>query len=160
MKKTAKTAPLPTVRLRDVSQSLPVALMRARESVMQYFRPHLREHGVTEQQWRVLRVLYKAGEIEIAELASRTLLLGPSLSRILRDLEANDLVLRRSSEQDLRRFLVSIAPDGVRLLAAGAASSESAYREITRRFGEERLEKLFALLTELEESLTDEPPVE
>ena len=44
-------------RLRNVSRSLPVALLRTREAVMRQFRPVLRSVDLTEQQWRVLRAL-------------------------------------------------------------------------------------------------------
>ena len=40
---------------RPFDQSLPMMLMRAREGVMRRFRPHLRGHGLTDQQWRILR---------------------------------------------------------------------------------------------------------
>src|SRR5665647_1001577 len=62
----AITASIP---MRDFSRSLPMALLRARESVMRHFRPSLRAHGLTEQQWRILRALSSHGEIEVTELA-------------------------------------------------------------------------------------------
>ena len=43
--------------MREFSRSLPMSLLRAREAVMRQFRPSLREHGLTEQQWRILRAL-------------------------------------------------------------------------------------------------------
>src|SRR5438552_9275122 len=83
------------VPMRDFSRSLPMALLRARESVMRHFRPSLRAHGLTEQQWRILRALASTDDIEVTELARVAYLLGPSLSRILRDLEARRLIERR-----------------------------------------------------------------
>src|SRR5947207_3922732 len=80
---TARRAPM-----RDFSRSLPMSLLRAREAVMRQFRPSLRNHGLTEQQWRILRALTTVDAIEVTELARVAFLLGPSLSRILRDLEA------------------------------------------------------------------------
>ena len=41
----------------DTRRSLPIALLRARETVMHRFRPLLASHDLTEQQWRVIRVL-------------------------------------------------------------------------------------------------------
>ncbi|MDP7101742.1 MAG: hypothetical protein QF503_11390, partial [Rhodospirillales bacterium] len=55
--------------LRDFSRSLPMALLRAREAVMERFRPSLRTHGLTDQQWRVLRALYDHGQKDLGELA-------------------------------------------------------------------------------------------
>ena len=100
--------------MRDFSRSLPMALLRAREAVMDRFRPSLREFGITEQQWRVLRALYGRGEVETGALAGLCCLLTPSLSRILKHLEATGLVVRRPAPSDQRRTLVAIAPGGRR----------------------------------------------
>jgi len=73
------------VPMREFSRSLPMSLLRAREAVMRQFRPSLRRHDLTEQQWRILRALASIDAIEVTELARVAFLLGPSLSRILRD---------------------------------------------------------------------------
>lgn len=141
-------------RLRDFSQSLPMSLLKAREAVMRHFRESLRDHGITEQQWRVLRALSSLGEMEIAALAHATCLLGPSLSRILRDLERRRLVFRRLSDTDLRRALVSISPEGAVLIERVSPHSEAIYNEIARRFGAERLAQLQQLLSKLETAMS------
>src|ERR1043165_9845320 len=84
--------------MRDFSHSLPMSLLRAREAVMRQFRPSLRNHGLTEQQWRILRALTAVEAIEVTELARVAFLLGPSLSRILRDLAARDLIAGRAPQ--------------------------------------------------------------
>src|SRR5262245_39691345 len=139
--------------MRTFSQSLPMALLRAREAVMRRFRPELRRHGVTEQQWRILRALAHAGPLQVTELASATFLLPPSLSRILPDLEARALIKRTQADADLRRSVISLEPKGLRLIATHAPSSEGIYEEIAREFGTDRLAQLFALLKDLEEAL-------
>ena len=118
--------------MREFSRSLPMSLLRAREAVMRQFRPSLRNHGLTEQQWRILRALTAVDTIEVTELARVAFLLGPSLSRILRDLEARDLIERRTAEADLRRGVVSISPKGLKLIEAVAPTSEAIYAEITQ----------------------------
>lgn len=143
--------------MREFSRSLPMALMRAREAVMRHFRASLRNHGLTEQQWRILRALGGIDTIEVTELARSAYLLGPSLSRILRDLEQRGLIERRSVKTDLRRGLVSISPEGLRLIEAVAPSSEAIYAEMTRRYGAERLAALHEMLSALEASLADMP---
>jgi homoprotocatechuate degradation regulator HpaR len=123
------------VPMRDFSRSLPMSLLRAREAVMRQFRPNLREHGLTEQQWRILRALASIEAAEVTELARTAFLLGPSLSRILRDLEARNLIERKTAKTDQRRSMVSISKEGVKLMASVAPSSEAIYAEITQRFG-------------------------
>lgn len=141
------------VPMRDFSRSLPMSLLRAREAVMRQFRPSLRHHGLTEQQWRILRALAAVESIEVTELARTAFLLGPSLSRILRDLEARDLIERRVAEADQRRAVVSISADGLKLIEAVAPSSEAIYAAITRRYGARKLAELQDMLHALEHSL-------
>ena len=146
--------PARRVPMRDFSRSLPMSLLRAREAVMRQFRPSLRHHELTEQQWRILRALAAVETIEVTELARTAFLLGPSLSRILRDLEARQLIERRVAEADQRRAVVSISADGLKLIAAVAPSSEAIYAAITKRFGARRLAELQEMLVALEHSLS------
>jgi len=143
------------VPMRPFSESLPMALLRAREAVMCLFRPGLRRHGVTEQQWRILRALAHRGSMEVTELAEATFLLAPSLSRILPDLEQRELVSRRQVDTDLRRSVVSLEPKGLKLIAAHAPYSEEMYARIAKRFGAERIAGLLTLLEGLESSLEE-----
>ena len=136
--------------MREFSRSLPMSLLRAREAVMRQFRPSLRDHGLTEQQWRILRALASVDTIEVTELAHVAFLLGPSLSRILRDLEARHLIERRVAKADQRRGLVSISAKGLKLIETVAPSSEAIYAAITRRYGARRLRELQEMLHELE----------
>jgi homoprotocatechuate degradation regulator HpaR len=148
------------VRLRSFSNSLPMTLLKARETVMQRFRPSLRLFNITEQQWRVLRALSGVESCEVTVLANATYLLAPSLSRILKDLEDRNLVTRHQVSTDLRRTQISITPEGLRLIDAVAPYSESAYAEITSTFGEDRMRQLQALLRDLEECTSGLEPVD
>lgn len=140
--------------MREFSRSLPMALLRAREAVMRQFRPSLRDHGLTEQQWRILRALASVDAIEVTELARVAFLLGPSLSRILRDLETRQLIERRVVKADQRRGLVSISTRGLKLIETVAPSSEAIYAAISRRYGVRKLSELQDMLQELERSLS------
>src|SRR6201998_2723102 len=141
--------------MREFSRSLPMSLLRAREAVMRHFRPSLRDHGLTEQQWRILRALASIDAVEVTELARVAFLLGPSLSRILRDLEARELIERKVAKADLRRGLVSISARGLRLMETVAPSSEAIYAAITRRYGARKLAELQDMLHALESSLAE-----
>src|ERR1700704_2448170 len=143
------------VPMREFSRSLPMSLLRAREAVMRQFRPSLRNHGLTEQQWRILRALAAIDAIEVTELARVAFLLGPSLSRILRDLEARHLIERKVAKADLRRGVVSISAKGLKLIEAVAPSSEAIYAAMTKRYGARKLAELQDMLHALEGSLSD-----
>src|ERR1700733_3810018 len=145
------------VPMREFSRSLPMSLLRAREAVMRHFRASLRDHGLTEQQWRILRALGSIDAIEVTELAGGAFLLGPSLSRILRDLEARHLIERRTAKADLRRGVVSISAKGLNLIEAVAPSSEAIYAAMTKRYGARKLAELQDMLHALESSLAELP---
>src|SRR6266403_3531963 len=149
------SAPTHRVPMREFSRSLPMSLLRAREAVMRQFRPSLRRHDLTEQQWRILRALAAIDTIEVTELARVAFLLGPSLSRILRDLDARGLIERKAAKADLRRAMVSISARGLKLIEAVAPTSEMIYAEITKRYGARKLTELQDMLTALESSLSE-----
>lgn len=147
------------VKLRSFSKSLPMTLLLAREAVMNRFRPVLNMFNITEQQWRVLRSLTSVKEIEVMELAKVTYLLAPSLSRILRDLEARGLIERRQAPDDMRRSLISISAKGLKLIDAVAPYSETIYAEIAETFGKQNMEALQQFCKQLTEALNALPPI-
>ncbi len=112
---------------------------------------------MSEQQWRVLRALGRAGSLEAGALAHATCLLAPSLSRILPDMERRRLIVRRQLESDLRRSVISLDRKGVRLLSVHSPFSDRIHIDIMRRFGSRRMATLLALLRELEHAATLSP---
>jgi len=137
--------------LRDFQKNLPMSLLRARESVMSNFRPIMREHDITEQQWRVIRALYGLDGLEATALAQKTMLLMPSLTRILKTLEEQKLVRRFAVEGDNRRKLIRLAARGRDLYQKMAPLSEAEYKKIENRIGAKKLAELYTLL----ESIVD-----
>jgi homoprotocatechuate degradation regulator HpaR len=146
----AQTKPEVLPPLPAVSQSLPVRLLRAREAVMFRLRPILREYNITEQQWRVLRTIRDLQQTEITALAGRVFLLAPSLSRILKDLEARGLIDRRISVNDQRRAIVSLTAGGQAMISRAEPELKVAVRQMGELFGAERMAQLHGLLIELE----------
>lgn len=135
--------------MRAFARSLPMQLLRAREAVMQRFRPMLHRHGVTEQQWRVIRALIESDATDIGALAEQCCILPASLSRIVDTLEGKKLVARRGHPADQRRVVVEITPAGRRLFQTVAPHSEAHYREIAALVGAERLDTFYATLDDL-----------
>ena len=138
----------------DTSGSLPIALLRARESVMLRFRPMLAGHGLTEQQWRVLRTLGAWEEMEVSQLAERSVILGPSLSRILRAFEGQGLVAKRQDESDRRRYWLSLTEEGRAVIARVQPDSEAIYREIEAELGADAMRGLVQTLNAMTEKLS------
>ena len=134
--------------LRDFRHSLPMELMKAREAAMTRFRPLLRQNGLTEQQWRVVRALAEFGPIDAGELAERSFLLSPSLTRILQHLENRQLIRRSADANDQRKSVLTLSARGQSLFENIAPESERLYAEIESAFGSDRLRALYDLLAE------------
>jgi homoprotocatechuate degradation regulator HpaR len=132
--------------MRPFARSLPMQLLRAREALMQEFRPHLRKHGLSEQQWRVLRALAEAGSMDINALGEMCQIHPASLSRMLPNLEDEGRIERRPSREDQRYVIVSITAKGRTLFQRVAKESEQIYASIEQRIGSRELKSLYDLL--------------
>ncbi|PRY88320.1 homoprotocatechuate degradation operon regulator HpaR [Donghicola tyrosinivorans] len=140
--------------LSRTGRTLPILLLRAREQVMERFRPMLAAHDVTEQQWRVMRVLMETEAMDASELAARASVLAPSLSRILKTLDQRGLITTRKDEKDGRRTLVALTPAGTGFIKSVAPKSAAIYAEIEELLGQDRIETLLDELEALIETLS------
>jgi len=129
--------------------SLTLSLLQAREAAMAFFRPLLNEHDLTEQQWRVIRILKQQGELENYQLAELACILKPSMTGVLGRLERDGLVRRHKAAQDQRRVLVTLTEGGEACFASMKEGMEANYQKIQAQFGEEKLQQLMALLNDL-----------
>src|SRR6185437_9313176 len=139
--------------MRPFDQSLPMALLRAREAVMRGFRRLLREHGLNEQEWRIMRALMEADQLEIGELAERVFILKPSASRTVKNLENRGIVRRSRPSSDQRRALITLTPRGRALFDELAPHSELEYARISRVIGGNDMDELYRLLGRITDAL-------
>ena len=134
-------------------RNLPRLLLQAREAVMQHTRPSLREHGLSDQQWRVLRVLGEHARdpagIETGRIAREAFLLGPSLTGVLARMERDGLIARERCSQDARRTVVRATPAGLKLVRKLSATIEAHYQWLEQRLTKARLAELYDLLDEV-----------
>ncbi|SPF81601.1 homoprotocatechuate degradation operon regulator HpaR [Pseudoprimorskyibacter insulae] len=136
--------------LHSTQNSLPMALIRARERLMGPIRDMLSHIGLTEQQWRILRVLEEFGPMDVTQLADKACLLLPSLSRILRGMEEKRLIERSADEADRRRQIVEIADAGRGLLQDNVVQARVIAEQVKQQLGTEKTRQLLALLGEVE----------
>lgn len=116
-------------------RNLPLLLLQARERVIGRFRPILNSHGVTEQQWRIVRLLLEEGPLEPREIVQRCCISSPSLAGILSRMDDLGLVKRERFDGDLRRVKVSLTARSRALAARMAPQVEAAYAAIETRMG-------------------------
>jgi len=130
----------------ETSKALPIAMLRAREAIMISFRPILAKHGFTEQQWRVLRVLGEKGPSDAGQVAFDACILAPSLSRIIGKLEKENFISRVIDQKDGRRVNLLLTQLGKETLNKIVPDMDVVYKNIQKRYGEEKLAKLLELL--------------
>ena len=139
----------PSHGLNDFSHTLPIRLLRARHAAINQFQPIYKKYDVTEQQWRVLRMVTSSGSLIAGELSQAIFISMPSLSRIMHSLEKRNLIRRRADKDDLRKTIVSATATGRTMVAEAATWSDTRYRNIAQWFGKKRLEELQILLDDL-----------
>ncbi len=142
--------------MRSYDRALPIALLRAREATLRPFRAHLDAHGLTVQQWRVIRALAEGEALTPTELAERCVLLTPSLTRMLKAMTERGLVAP-APDSDARRRRVTLTDAGRALYERAAVQSRDVYQRIEAAFGADRMELLLDLLTDLRDSVDADP---
>ncbi|PHM35817.1 homoprotocatechuate degradation operon regulator HpaR [Xenorhabdus innexi] len=130
-------------------ESLTLALLQARETSMSFFRPILKSYNLTEQQWRIVRVLASSRSIDFHDLANLTCILRPSLTGILTRMERDGLIFRLKPMNDQRKLYVSLTPAGQELYEQAKGEVDEGYKAIEAAFSSEKLAQLLALLDDL-----------
>lgn len=152
MQETPKLPPYP--------QSLAGTLLAAREAVMAPIRPLLRAAGVTDQQWRVLRVLSDSGSLDARGIAARAMLYPPSVTRIVRELVERGLLSREIHADDRRRSVIRITAQGAALVQDTAERTAKLLECYAQSFGQERLTRFITEAVALAECLAPLGPCE
>ena len=137
-------------KLRQTKRSLPIALLRARETIMEPVREMLSRSQISEQKWRVLRVVEEIGPVEQTVIAAGASLLLPSLTRLMHAMETDGLLSREPSTTDRRKSIVTITTKGRGLINEHSAESIALFTKIENQFGAQKLETLLDLLEDLQ----------
>jgi homoprotocatechuate degradation regulator HpaR len=141
-------------------RNLPLLLLQARESVIAHFRPVLNRHGVTEQQWRIVRALLERGALEPRQIVEVCRISSPSLAGVLARMDELGLVKRERLAADQRRVRVSLTAKSRALAASMAPQIEAVYDGIEAHIGPEFTGRFYAVLDELIGLMGELPPPE
>jgi len=108
-----------------------VGLMRTADLIRRQAAAVVEPHGITLQQFNVLRILRGAGDegLPTLEVAERMIEQTPGVTRLLDRLEAKGLVRRQRCPKDRRQHLCWITADGLALLEKIDAHTPRAQEE-------------------------------
>lgn len=138
-------------------RNLPMLLLQAREGVIAHFRPILNAAGLTEQQWRIVRVLLESGPLEPRQIVAATRISSPSLAGVLARMDDLGLVARERMAGDQRRVRVSLTPKSRAIAATLAPQIEAVYDAIETHIGADFVARFYATLDELIELIGELP---
>ncbi|HKQ80635.1 MAG TPA: homoprotocatechuate degradation operon regulator HpaR [Steroidobacteraceae bacterium] len=130
-------------------RNLPLLLLQARERVIARFRPLLNAHGLSEQQWRIVRALLSLGPMEPRQIVDVCGISSPSLTGVLARMDELGLVRRERFDADARRLKVTLTPRSRGLARRLAPKIEAVYADIEVLIGRESLRGLYAALDEM-----------
>jgi homoprotocatechuate degradation regulator HpaR len=134
---------------RKLHRNLPMLLLRAREKMMERFRPLLTANGLTEQQWRVIRALTENGPMEPRQISDICTISSPSMAGVLARMEALELITKERFADDQRRILVSLTKKSVCLVRVISKDLEARYRELERTVGPEVVARVYSAIDDL-----------
>ncbi|WP_211465832.1 homoprotocatechuate degradation operon regulator HpaR [Collimonas silvisoli] len=127
-------------------RNLALLLLQARECVMSKFRRILNYHGLTEQQWRIIRELSEQESMEQWQICEACQIVSPSLAGVLARMEEMQLVTRSRVDSDQRRIMVSLTPKSRALVSAIAPLIERQYAHIESAVGTDTVQHLYRAL--------------
>ncbi len=135
------------------SQEAVVSLMRTADLVRRMVGGIVEPHGITPQQYNVLRILRGAGEcgLPTLEIAERMIEQTPGITRLIDRLEAKHLVSRERCLTDRRQVFCRITGPGLELLARLDAPLNETDHEVLSGLDRRELAQLVELLDRVRE---------
>jgi len=140
---------------RSPQQEAGISLLRTADVVRRRIARVIEPHGITPQQYNVLRILAGAGKdgMPTLEIAARMIERAPGITRLLDRMEAKQLVRRERCPTDRRQVLCWIRSPGQKLLRDLEGPVEQADRDAIGSMGAVDLEHLIRLLDAVREEV-------
>ena len=135
-------------RVHSRQQAAVVSILRTANYLRRFSSPVFDQHGITWQQYNVLRILRGAGlgGLPTLDIAERMIEQAPGITRLLDRLEAKKLVRRERPADNRRQVLCYITKPGLDLLQELDAPVRNKVKQALHRLDESEIEELIRLL--------------
>jgi DNA-binding MarR family transcriptional regulator len=139
-----------------LAEEASVSLMRTTDLVRRRLTRIVEPHGITLQQYNVMRILRGAGEdgLPTLEIAARMIEQAPGITRLIDRLETKRLVERERSTGDRRCVYCRITQAGLRLLAGLDEAIASPAAHLASVLPQNQTRQLVQLLAQVRASAT------
>lgn len=100
-------------RSRDViEEHIYLNVERVRQQLEKDYDELCEKHGVTHQQYNVLRILYVRGKLPSSDIVNHLVIRSPDVTRLLKRMEKKNLIDRELSREDRRVLLAKLTSRG------------------------------------------------
>ena len=125
-----------------------VSILRTANYLDRFVSPVFDQHGITSQQFNVLRILRGAGlgGLPTLDIAERMIEQAPGITRLLDRLEEKKLVRRERPSDNRRQVLCYITKPGLDILQELDAPFRSKVNQALHRLDESEIAELIRLL--------------
>ena len=129
-------------------QAAVVSILRTANYLRRFSSPVFNQHGITWQQYNVLRILRGAGlgGLPTLDIAERMIEQAPGITRLLDRLEGKKLVRRERPSDNRRQVLCYITKPGLDLLQELDTPVGNKVNQALHRLDESEIEELIRLL--------------
>ena len=129
-------------------QDAAVSILRTANYLRRFCLPVFNQHGITSQQFNVLRILRGAGlgGLPTLDIAERMIEEAPGITRLLDRLERKKLVRRERPSDNRRQVLCYITKSGLDLLQKLDTPFRNRVNQALHRVDESETEELIRLL--------------
>lgn len=138
----------------ETAQRLSQSLMQFHKAFMQFHRDSTSQHiaGHKMSEIGVLVLISKGAQcgarpMKVSEISKMMHVTSPSITQVLKGLEANGLIERRSDPADRRTVWISLTEQGEKIASRARESFSIAFRGLVEYMGEEQSNQLASLLS-------------
>ena len=145
---------------RSSAEEVVVSVLRTAAVMQRALAQVVEAHGITIQQYNVLRILRGAGEAGLPTLAIRDRMVeeAAGITRLLDKLESAGHVVRERSTPDRRQVLCHITPKGESLITSLDGPMDAANQRAGTHLDDEERATLIELLGAVRAALSTRPP--
>lgn len=111
--------------------------------------------GISQSRLEILRELFYAEEITQRDLQKKVNIDHAAVTRHLKQLEENAMVLRRKNPEDNRFTYVQLTDEGKQKVAAYCEEKQRFISNVLKGFSEEDSFKLLEILTRIQENIEE-----
>ncbi len=117
----------------------------------------LREFNMTPEQWQVLVGLWETDTLTQTQIGKITQQDAPTISRMVKRMEANRLIQKKQNKNDKRQTLIKATGAGLKLKTSLPGEIKKHFTKVLKDFPKTKQDQLNKLLLEMRGCLRDIP---